>query len=260
MLGVVSAYHPAWVADAMRWVGGAGRRPGPLLGRRRRRCSASRATSTRWRSTARSRAGSASSTAATRRRTWRSRSRALIAIGLVVPTDVKLLAGIYAFGATLAITIAHLSIVRLRVTDPERAAARSAFPGTSPGAGRELPAAGALRRAAQRARLPQRPRLPRPGALGRRRLDGLRPRLLRRLPQARRGDVADQAGLGHRAGADQAGARGRLPQHPRAGLRHRARRRHRRHRGAARRRPSRRSERRGGGIAARRWSTWSRCR
>jgi APA family basic amino acid/polyamine antiporter len=44
-----------------------------------------------------------------------------IAIGLVVPTNVKLLAGIYAFGATLAITIAHLSIVRLRVRAPERA-------------------------------------------------------------------------------------------------------------------------------------------
>ena len=45
----------------------------------------------------------------------------LIAIGLVIPTNVKLLAGIYAFGATLAITIAHLSILRLRVTEPDRA-------------------------------------------------------------------------------------------------------------------------------------------
>jgi APA family basic amino acid/polyamine antiporter len=44
----------------------------------------------------------------------------LIAIGLVAPTDVKLLAGLYAFGAMLAITIAHFSILRLRVTDPTR--------------------------------------------------------------------------------------------------------------------------------------------
>jgi APA family basic amino acid/polyamine antiporter len=44
----------------------------------------------------------------------------LIAIGLVFPTNVKLLAGIYAFGATLAITIAHLSIIRLRITQPEK--------------------------------------------------------------------------------------------------------------------------------------------
>jgi basic amino acid/polyamine antiporter, APA family len=44
----------------------------------------------------------------------------LISFGLLVPTDVKLLAGIYAFGAMLAITIAHLSIVRLRITEPDR--------------------------------------------------------------------------------------------------------------------------------------------
>jgi APA family basic amino acid/polyamine antiporter len=44
----------------------------------------------------------------------------VIALGLVLPTDVKLLAGIYAFGATLAITIAHLSIIRLRIRDPDR--------------------------------------------------------------------------------------------------------------------------------------------
>jgi len=37
----------------------------------------------------------------------------------VLPTDVKLLAGIYAFGATLAITVAHLSIIRLRVRRPQ---------------------------------------------------------------------------------------------------------------------------------------------
>jgi APA family basic amino acid/polyamine antiporter len=43
-----------------------------------------------------------------------------IAIGLVAPTNVKLLAGIYAFGATLAITIAQLSILRLRITEPDR--------------------------------------------------------------------------------------------------------------------------------------------
>ncbi len=45
---------------------------------------------------------------------------AVLSFGLLVPTDVKLLAGIYAFGAMLALTIAHLSIVRLRITEPER--------------------------------------------------------------------------------------------------------------------------------------------
>jgi APA family basic amino acid/polyamine antiporter len=45
---------------------------------------------------------------------------ALIAMALVVPGDIEFLAGVYAFGITLAITIANLSVVRLRFTDPER--------------------------------------------------------------------------------------------------------------------------------------------
>ena len=44
----------------------------------------------------------------------------MIAFAIAVPGDIRLLAGIYAFGATLAIAIAHLSVVRLRWTDPER--------------------------------------------------------------------------------------------------------------------------------------------
>jgi basic amino acid/polyamine antiporter, APA family len=46
---------------------------------------------------------------------------AVMSFGLVLPGDVKLLAGVYAFGALLAISIAHLSVIRLRVTDPDRA-------------------------------------------------------------------------------------------------------------------------------------------
>jgi APA family basic amino acid/polyamine antiporter len=45
---------------------------------------------------------------------------AVFAFGLVLPGDIELLAGVYAFGALLAISIAHLSVIRLRVTDPER--------------------------------------------------------------------------------------------------------------------------------------------
>jgi basic amino acid/polyamine antiporter, APA family len=45
---------------------------------------------------------------------------AVIAFGIAVPGDVRLLAGIYAFGATLAIAIAHLSVIRLRWTEPDR--------------------------------------------------------------------------------------------------------------------------------------------
>lgn len=45
---------------------------------------------------------------------------ALVAAALTVPADLDFLVGIYAFGALLAFTIAHLSIVKLRYREPER--------------------------------------------------------------------------------------------------------------------------------------------
>jgi APA family basic amino acid/polyamine antiporter len=45
---------------------------------------------------------------------------ALLAAALVTPLDLEFLISIYAFGATLAFTIAHLSVVRLRFTEPDR--------------------------------------------------------------------------------------------------------------------------------------------
>jgi len=44
----------------------------------------------------------------------------LIAAALAAPEDLDFLVGIYAVGATLAFTIAHLSICRLRYTEPDR--------------------------------------------------------------------------------------------------------------------------------------------
>src|SRR5207244_6509918 len=44
----------------------------------------------------------------------------LIAAALVVPEDLDFLVGIYAFGALLAFTIAHVSVCRLRYLEPER--------------------------------------------------------------------------------------------------------------------------------------------
>ena len=44
----------------------------------------------------------------------------LLAAALVVPENLDFLVGIYAFGAMLAFTIAHLSICRLRYTEPDR--------------------------------------------------------------------------------------------------------------------------------------------
>jgi APA family basic amino acid/polyamine antiporter len=45
---------------------------------------------------------------------------ALLAIALVLPTDIEFLAAIYAFGATLAFLIVHLSVIRLRFREPAR--------------------------------------------------------------------------------------------------------------------------------------------
>ncbi|HYF24211.1 MAG TPA: amino acid permease, partial [Baekduia sp.] len=45
---------------------------------------------------------------------------AVLAGALVVPEDLELLVGIYAFGALLGLTIAHLSVIVLRVRDPGR--------------------------------------------------------------------------------------------------------------------------------------------
>jgi basic amino acid/polyamine antiporter, APA family len=45
---------------------------------------------------------------------------AVLAIALVLPADIEMLAAIYAFGATLAFTLVHLSVIRLRFREPER--------------------------------------------------------------------------------------------------------------------------------------------
>ncbi len=42
------------------------------------------------------------------------------AFALLAPTDVELLGGLFAFGATIAFTIAHISIIRLRLKEPDR--------------------------------------------------------------------------------------------------------------------------------------------
>jgi basic amino acid/polyamine antiporter, APA family len=44
---------------------------------------------------------------------------ALLALALAVPGDIRFLARVYAFGALLAVTIAQISILRLRVVEPD---------------------------------------------------------------------------------------------------------------------------------------------
>jgi basic amino acid/polyamine antiporter, APA family len=119
ILGVVSAYQPTWVADGMRWIVALVAAPVLFW-----------ATTTSMLGVSRH-----IYTLAINRQipSWLGKLNArhttphvaiaisgLIAIGLVLPADVKLLAGIYAFGATLAITIAHVSVLRLRVLEPDR--------------------------------------------------------------------------------------------------------------------------------------------
>ncbi len=118
VLGVVSAFHPHWLSEIMRWVVALIAAPVLFWAATTSMLGVSRHTYT----------------LAINRQipSWLGkleRRRAtpyvaiticgLIALGLVVPTNIKLLASLYAFGATLAITIAHLSVIRLRVSMPD---------------------------------------------------------------------------------------------------------------------------------------------
>jgi APA family basic amino acid/polyamine antiporter len=120
VLGVVSAYDPSWVADSMRWVVALVATPVLFWAATTAMLGVSRHIYTlainrqipSWLGKLGTRNATPHVAIAI---------SGAIAIGLVLPADVKLLAGIYAFGATLAITIAHLSILRLRFSDPDRA-------------------------------------------------------------------------------------------------------------------------------------------
>jgi APA family basic amino acid/polyamine antiporter len=120
VLGVVSAFHPHWVAETMRWLVMIVAVPVLFWAANTSMLGVSRHIYT----------------LAINRQipSWLGKLEkrqatpyvaiticGLIAIGLVVPTNIKLLAGLYAFGATLAITIAHLSIIRLRIRAPGKA-------------------------------------------------------------------------------------------------------------------------------------------
>jgi APA family basic amino acid/polyamine antiporter len=119
VLGIVSAYHPLWVSDAMRWLVALVATPvlfwavtTSLLGVSRHIYTlAINRQIPSWLGKLNSRHATPHVAIAI---------SGVIALGLVLPTDVKMLAGLYAFGAMLAITIAQVSILRLRVTEPDR--------------------------------------------------------------------------------------------------------------------------------------------
>ncbi|HEX5929505.1 MAG TPA: amino acid permease [Solirubrobacterales bacterium] len=121
VLGVVSSYSPGWVADTMRWMVALVAAPVLFWAASISMLGVSRHTYIlainrqipSWLGKLEKRRATPYVAIAI---------CGLISLGLVILTNsnVKLLAGIYAFGATLAITIAHVSIIRLRVTKPER--------------------------------------------------------------------------------------------------------------------------------------------
>ncbi len=119
VLGVVEAFRPVWVSDVLKYavaIGGAlglgaaaasamlgVSRVGYSLATNRQIPSAVGRLSGRW-GTPYVVIGAAS----------------IAAAALVLPTDLELLVGIYAFGALLAFTIAHVSVIALRFREPTR--------------------------------------------------------------------------------------------------------------------------------------------
>jgi APA family basic amino acid/polyamine antiporter len=119
VLGVVQAYDPSWVADVMQWAVVVVAVPILFWAANTAMLGVSRhvyvlATNRQipsW-------AGKLERTYATPY--IAIAIAAMLAFALAVPGDIRFLAGVYAFGALLAVTIAQISVVRLRVTDPDR--------------------------------------------------------------------------------------------------------------------------------------------
>ena len=191
VLGVVSAYHPVWVSDAMRWLVVIVATPVLF-----------------W--------------AVTTALLGVSRHIYTLAINRQIPSWLGKLNSRHAT-PQVAIAISGVIAIGLVAADQRQAARRplrlrrdagdhdrpaldpapARHPARPPAplprpprrrvARRPAAAAGPLRRRGQRPRLHQRAHLPRHRPLGRPRLDDLRPALLRHLPQGLRGDDADQA-------------------------------------------------------------------
>jgi APA family basic amino acid/polyamine antiporter len=119
VLGVVSAYDPQWLADTLRYVVGALAAMTLVAAANSGMLGLSRlAYSLGTNRQIPSAVGRLHPTRATPFVVIAI--AALLAGGLALTKDIEFLVGIYAFGALLAFTIAHLSIVVLRFREPER--------------------------------------------------------------------------------------------------------------------------------------------
>jgi basic amino acid/polyamine antiporter, APA family len=119
VLGVVQAYDPAWVADVMQWAVVLIAVPVLFWAANTSMLGLSRHVYV----LARNR--QIPSWAGKLERTYSTPYMAIgiaavLAFALALPGDILFLAGVYAFGALLAVTIAQISIVRLRASDPDR--------------------------------------------------------------------------------------------------------------------------------------------
>jgi basic amino acid/polyamine antiporter, APA family len=118
ILGVVQSYDPAWLADVMRWTVMLVAVPVLFWAANTSMLGLSRHVYV----------------LATNRQipSWAGKLQrthstpyiaiviaAVLALALAIPGDIRFLASVYAFGALLAVTIAQVSIVRMRVTEPE---------------------------------------------------------------------------------------------------------------------------------------------
>jgi APA family basic amino acid/polyamine antiporter len=118
VLGVVANYHPGWLADFMKWAVMLIAVPVLFWAANTAMLGLSRhvyvlATNRQI-----------PSWAGKLHRTYSTPYiaigiAAVLALALAIPGDIRFLARVYAFGALLAVTIAQISIVRLRVVEPD---------------------------------------------------------------------------------------------------------------------------------------------
>ncbi len=117
ILGVVQSYDPAWLADIMRWAVMLVAVPVLFWAANSSMLGLSRHTYVL--ATNRQIPSWAGKLERTHSTPYVAIAIAVVlALALAIPGDIKFLAGIYAFGALLAVTIAQISILRLRVTEP----------------------------------------------------------------------------------------------------------------------------------------------
>ena len=119
VLGIVSAYEPAWLRDGLRYAVGGIAALALLQGANVNMLGLSRLAyslaTNRQIPTALGRLHPRYSTP------WVVIAvAAVLAIGLVASSDIRFLAGIFAFGAMLAFTMAHVSVIVLRFREPDR--------------------------------------------------------------------------------------------------------------------------------------------